>query len=310
MKTLIVSFRYYVVVDGKILLGTLVRKITWLIFAGLLVSSYSARADISVGPAQYTAGPSCIENLAPVSALVNALAERGSSWLQGCHYSVVVHGEIKVGDLADLQLLIEAIELHDAGIPLRLGLKSHGGNAREAMEIGRLISNHQLFEFAVAVLLPKEVCASSCVLVLAGARRRLVVPGTKVGIHRLFYAPQKFAVLDNDKQRLAYKYDKQVVDSYLLEMGVLGGLADAMWRVPSNTIKWLTREELQLYGLNEDAVEVQEAFIAVRNLACEEGWSDHEALLKSCDDDVLCYSQKVIACETAVYEYQKNSPRP
>jgi hypothetical protein len=113
-------------------------------------------------------------------------------------------------------------------------LTSNGGRLGEAMELGRYIRRNGLHT-AVA-----GDCASACVaLFIAGHERRLG-PDARIGVHRTTSAGDDFA----GGQRLVAE-----VARYSAEMGVDPELALAAAETPSWRIRWLTRAEMEDWGV-------------------------------------------------------------
>jgi hypothetical protein len=118
-------------------------------------------------------------------------------------------------------------------------LNSPGGRVGPAMAIGRLMRQYQL----EADVLENNDCASSCVLVLAGAITR-VVDG-RVGIHRPYFDTREIVDVKQSTTRL-----ENDTRAYFREMNVSTRLVNEMMTVPSNQIRWLTSTEITRFGLH------------------------------------------------------------
>jgi ATP-dependent protease ClpP protease subunit len=123
-------------------------------------------------------------------------------------------------------------------------LESPGGDVDAAIAIGRILRNRG----AIAQIMPNRVCASACVLLLAGATNRVIPTTARVGIHRLYSAstsPKDYSAL-----QLEYRQIESKVKTYLREMNVPEALYDAMMQFQSENIYFLTISELQSYHLS------------------------------------------------------------
>jgi hypothetical protein len=129
--------------------------------------------------------------------------------------------------------------------PLSVIIKSRGGRAEIAMEIGRAIRRA---EGGVAV---EEQCASACVLVLAGGVRRHFAEGNgaQIGIHRLYWETPSRPLSVADVQSRTTNAIASV-KRYLREMNVQERLVDDMMLVAPDRIRWLNRSELESYGID------------------------------------------------------------
>lgn len=125
-----------------------------------------------------------------------------------------------------------------------LELNSRGGDVDSAMLLGALAREEEL----TAVVRETSVCASSCVLILAGAPYRHA--GGRIGIHRPY--------LPNDKAGNPSQQKKQQesiglsIRHFLHSVNVDPDLYKRMVRIPPEEVLWLDETELQMYGLNQD----------------------------------------------------------
>lgn len=125
----------------------------------------------------------------------------------------------------------------------RIELNSPGGNLEEAMRIGRFIRSQEPITVTVS---PENMCASSCLMLLAGAKSRLIFKNARIYIHRPYLDAQT-----NDYDKLIKDVRGELVD-YLREMNVPDSLAERMMAIPPDEMKLLTREELSRYMLDGD----------------------------------------------------------
>lgn len=139
-------------------------------------------------------------------------------------------------------------------------LNSSGGDVRSALQLGRLLRMH---ENAMTMVLPDNICASACVLVLAGGTSRVI--GGKVIIHR----PYSTTTLARSNAEIRSERDllKKEILSFLDEMNVSSLLFEAMDAIPPDQARLLTESELELFKLSgTDPVlqEKQDAFWAAK----------------------------------------------
>lgn len=123
-------------------------------------------------------------------------------------------------------------------------LDSLGGNVRAAIELGRLIRDQKL----PAVIDSFAKCVSACVFVLAGAVQRKIRGA--VGIHRPYFTTVENA---NSPDVVAESYRDVLKQAreYLTSVGVAGRLLDEMLRIEPNDVRYLSRPELDVFGLGE-----------------------------------------------------------
>lgn len=127
---------------------------------------------------------------------------------------------------------------------IALELNSPGGDVNSAILIGALAREEEL----TAVVKETSVCASSCVLILAGAPYRHV--SGRVGIHRPY--------LSDDKAATPFQQKKQqesignFIERFLRSVNIDPDLFKRMARIPPDEVLWLDDSELQRYGLNQD----------------------------------------------------------
>jgi hypothetical protein len=117
-------------------------------------------------------------------------------------------------------------------------------------------------------------CASSCTFILAGGTRRLVGAETFVGVHRIrsFYVHTRILRtyrMTSSRKRLVSerRVARRVVETrttqrtydqigrYFAEMGIGEPILPLILATPSDSLHWLTREELRLSRLATDAID-------------------------------------------------------
>lgn len=142
-------------------------------------------------------------------------------------------------------------------------LDSPGGNVQAAIAMGRLLRAN-----AADVWVDREqICASACILVLAGGTDRWAVPEARLGIHRPFFDQKLFANLTYGQSQKKYALLSKGVRDYLAEMGIADELYNAMMRVPSQDMRFIDQglaEETNLLG-KDPAHEEWERARAIKN---------------------------------------------
>lgn len=157
----------------------------------------------------------------------------------------------------------------------RVLLNSAGGDVSSAMSIGRTIRKASL---ATAVH-DGSVCASACIVILAGGVWRYAHDGARLGLHRPYFANPKSATAKGyDTFQQAYDSIIESHRKYFLEMKIGSGILDRMVQVPSNEIYWVSLSlAKQLNLLGEDAANAEwrrAQRIARDGQACVD-WQDH-----------------------------------
>lgn len=132
-----------------------------------------------------------------------------------------------------------------------IGLNSPGGDLQAAMELGRMLRKHE----RDAIVDVDDVCASACVLILAGAPFRMVLG--KVGIHRP-YLPND-TVTDPMQQKRRYHALEKEIKAYLEEMNINPSLYDDMIRISPGSVRYLSKADLERYGLSGSDPYIDEA---------------------------------------------------
>jgi len=163
--------------------------------------------------------------------------------------SLILSGRINKSDVAELTKLLPQYKT--------ISLNSPGGDVSAAMDIGRLLRRFN----SIAMVDYDQVCVSACVLILAGSTFRMIKG--KVGIHRP-YLPEDKATTEVD-QKVIYDAIRKNIIYYLEIMNINPTLYDDMFRISPRNVKFLSKEELDLYGLSgtdpyfEEAASAREA---------------------------------------------------
>lgn len=122
-----------------------------------------------------------------------------------------------------------------------LDLDSSGGQVEYAMRAGDGIG-----ESGWTIWVRENaICHSSCVLVLAAGDNRLI--SGRVGIHRIIRLQSEATSRAELNRELRDVHGK--IEDYLSRNGVAVAVADLMMTVPNRSLRLMTDEELQQFGL-------------------------------------------------------------
>lgn len=200
----------------------------------------------------------------------------------GSHY-IVIDGRI---DKGDYEKLINHSKLFVSnGWPIRILLNSKGGDALEAMRMGRFIKK-TLAETKIRgnYVNPQEpslrYCYSSCVLIfIAGAVRdhemdnefftengKIVWIKTRnglqhkaipvIGVHRPYYDPEAYGKLNAADAKKGYIILENETRKYLNEMGAPDEFVIRMFRASSNEVDTIRKEEfIKYFGYKDPFLE-------------------------------------------------------
>ncbi len=130
-------------------------------------------------------------------------------------------------------------------------LDSEGGDIAAAMSIGRMVRRAKL----VTAVHKGSVCASACVVILAGGVWRYARDDTRLGLHRPYFSnPQAATSKGYDTFQQAYDSVLEAHRAYFAEMGIGNGLLQRMLQIPSNQVQWISISEASTLNLlGEDA---------------------------------------------------------
>ena len=117
---------------------------------------------------------------------------------------------------------------------------------REVMRSGR--------ELTARLKVASGACASACAYALIGASTRLIGPGAKFGIHSNRVIPRSDRAEDVRRvgpaaRQAAELQSYDLLRHYVTVAGVDPALIDLATRTPHDRVHWLTREELERFGL-------------------------------------------------------------
>ena len=220
---------------------------------------------------------------------VNAAVTASNDPNEACDYFIT--DKITLADLRAVNQITTSQLTKKGGYrAYRFCLNSRGGDLEAAIGIGREFRRMN----AVAIILQPAQCFSSCVFILAGAVDRGVYGA--VGIHRP-YAVSTDAE-DYATAQAKYKRMATLAKNFLIDMNIPDELFDAMNTIPPQSLKILSTNELQQYGLNQEdpvSAEMSTAFEARKF-----GVSKTELLARKSKSDQVC--NKYLADEqTIVY---------
>jgi hypothetical protein len=134
--------------------------------------------------------------------------------------------------------------------PFSVVLDSPGGSISAAMKIGRLLGRETMGATIALKRPPDEgLCASACVLIYAGATHRSFNEYfSKLGIHRPYLEVPPLET-STDRIQEVYRQTLQDVRAYMREMNVSERLAEAMFRIEPEKVRFLTEKAAEDYGL-------------------------------------------------------------
>jgi hypothetical protein len=105
---------------------------------------------------------------------------------------------------------------------------------------------------------PRAQCSSACVYAFIGARERLVLPGSRLGIHsdklvRIYadgrmVAPTRAQL--SASERIKIDEDRNRLKRYVVEMGLSADLIDAATKIEHDTVHMLSRDEVARFGID------------------------------------------------------------
>jgi len=182
---------------------------------------------------------------APKSRASVAILRDGSD---GTPPTILVHSAIRRGDAAAFEAAFEHVRgISDQqinGVPfVTVELDSPGGDAIEALEIGRLIYQH----FMMTLVRSGQECVSACVFLLVAGAVHTPADGASVGIHK----PLLVSWSGMTSQRAHQKYDElmEYIRDYFGRLGVSPAIYDAMMGTSSFSMRYFAPSELDRFGL-------------------------------------------------------------
>ena len=146
---------------------------------------------------------------------------------------------------------------------IRVELNSQGGDVAEAIKIGRAVRD-MLFTtsvFGYRVSDDKSElskCMSACFLIWISGAERFAFSENNIGIHRLYFNPEKYKNVSSKKAEVEYKKLQITAKEYLQEMGAPEIYFTKMLNTPSNDV----------YLLKQEEIDVEEGELYLRHNVC------------------------------------------
>ena len=157
--------------------------------------------------------------------------------------TVEISGQLSRNDVSRLAAVILEHKSTFPRVPLLLfSLDSLGGDIAAAIDMGRIMRANEAWGFVRL----DRVCASACVLVLAGASTRTTLGD--VVIHRpysTFVGARPTSEIQAERTRL-----RTAIRNYLEEVNVSSLLLELMDSVPPERGRLLTKDEIEFFGFN------------------------------------------------------------
>ncbi|WP_206859743.1 hypothetical protein [Lysobacter changpingensis] len=170
-----------------------------------------------------------------------------------------------------------------------LDIDSAGGQVEDAIQVGDFIAESR---WTIWVR-EGAICHSACVFILGAGDTRMIAG--QVGIHRIIRMSSTATTRAQLNAELRVVYDR--VREYLERNGAATAVADLMMAVPNRSLRLLTTEELELYGLDgvnpaqddldrlrlmrkcgEDFVSRRDSFVRAFDKRCKTPDTDLDAL--------------------------------
>jgi hypothetical protein len=206
----------------------------------------------------------------------------------GCRDWIAADGQFDEGSAARFRVFLARTKARN----LPVFFNSNGGLQEEAMAIGRIMRERRM-RAGIAQTRP-EICTrkpddrtlcdtakksgkplaaewtsydancnSACGIALVGATERWIPPGGAIGIH----SPAYYCFLrsgrivgqkgNSDLAAQCRRFTAQgaaQLSAYMREMGIAPGFVEAMQKVPHSEVRYLTREELVAFGIDNAGI--------------------------------------------------------
>jgi hypothetical protein len=241
-----------------------------LALLGLLAAGARATADLRP-PARMRGEPPM--RFVRVVSSDPACAPNCSEWLSA-------EGRILPGAATGLAEAVERLN----GRRLPILIHSPGGSVPDAMAMGELIRAKGLAVAVARTLImncPERaprcpdgpgraitggaMCASACVLVLAGGVERLIGPVPLVGVHQITTVVRETEGLAHLTSTRKF-YEQRGVDAkvsdYLAAMGVGDPVMALMRKTPAASVRWLSLADLKASRLATSALDAAEPIVS------------------------------------------------
>jgi ATP-dependent protease ClpP protease subunit len=157
----------------------------------------------------------------------------------GCDFHV--NGVITKNTVEQFGRFLAAVP---SGRYLTVWFDSGGGDVDSAMKFGRMLRDHG----PASAVISGGTCASACVLALVGATSRNIKT-SKIGIHR----PYSTSPGEQSRANHAQNYRKleERIRKYLADMNIPPALLDEMLRYESESMHYMSEQDLSRYRLNK-----------------------------------------------------------
>jgi hypothetical protein len=197
-----------------------------------------------------------------------------------CPEWLSAEGRIGPGAAAGLAAAIEGLK----GRRLPILIHSPGGSVAEAIAMGELIRAKGLAVAVARTLITNcpevaprcangpgtaitggAICASACVLALAGGVERLVGPVPLIGVHQITTVVREaegVAHLMSTRKLYEQQGVDAVVSNYLTSMGVGDPVMALARKTPAASVRWLSLADLKGSHLATSALDAAEPILA------------------------------------------------
>lgn len=204
-------------------------------------------------------------------------------------FVISITGRIDSRDANDFEELLKQGALTDRPLHLNVvQLKSEGGSANAAIQIGRLIRLHGLNTYVA----PTDYCASACVYAFLGGVQRYGFGA--IAVHDTTYIENSKVVMTDLPLIIAHSDNK--IASYLNEMSIGRPLIDAIHSANFWVLRTLTENEKLLWRVNGTDRAASEALVT--QIAEKRGMAREDfARVVSTQYD-QCYSQMRLLKQT------------
>lgn len=164
--------------------------------------------------------------------------------IQADSHTIFMSGVISAGDENTIARLLPTLKRSAFGT-IGFSIRSNGGDINTAMRIGRLLRKAEANVETCS-------CQSACVLVLvAGVTRGGCAGNARIGVHRI-YAATIDSRATTDEIRNHHRKLLTEIRDYLDEMSAPQTLLELMESVPPESMRYLSKQEQERYGLLGD----------------------------------------------------------
>lgn len=199
---------------------------------------------------------------APVSKFVDASFDDETLFGRNCIVNIRIRGVINREGATVFRNLVARLE-ESGHQPAEIILNSHGGDADAAMEIGRTIRSHEVFNLIPGGVKTKvaeaydAACLSACVVIFAAGYRRDLefnidqsgqLP-SRLGIHGPGHYDDKTKRYDTSASNTQIQRVSHALKDYFSDIGIDERLVDDMFSVPFDDIRLLDEADLVGYGM-------------------------------------------------------------